>query len=164
MTAVIRKATPDDARQIAQVMNAVIAEGKYTIFDKPFSEEEERNFISSLGDRSALFVAEVEGEIAGVQSMDVFSDFAASVRHVATMGTWLRADFRGRGIGRLLAVESFGFARSNGYSKVVIQVLADNEHALRFYRSLEFRDIGIARQHVRLAGKLHDEIYLEKLL
>jgi phosphinothricin acetyltransferase len=72
--------------------------------------------------------------------------------------------FRGHGIGRLLSEESFRFARANGYTKVVIQVLADNDRALRFYRGLGFRDVGIARQHVRLAGKFHDEVYLEKML
>ena len=49
MEIVIRKATVNDAPQVADVMNSVIAEGKYTIFDRPFSEEEERKFISSLG-------------------------------------------------------------------------------------------------------------------
>jgi RimJ/RimL family protein N-acetyltransferase len=164
MKIVVRKATVDDAREIADVLNFVIAEGKYTILDRPFSEEEERGFISSLGSRSALYVAEIDGEIKGVQSIDLFSGFADSVRHVATMGTWLHRDFRGRGVGRALAEESFRFARSNGYGKVVIQVLAGNERALGFYRGLGFRDIGIARQHVRLAGKFHDEVYLEKLL
>jgi L-amino acid N-acyltransferase YncA len=162
MKVTIRKATVDDAREIADVINSVIAEGKYTIFDRPFSEEEERDFISSLGNRSALHVAELDGKIAGVQSLDLFSGFANSVSHVATMGTWLRADSRGGGIGKLLAEESFQFARNNGYRKVVIQVLADNERALQFYRSLGFRDIGVAREHVKLGGTFHDEVYLEK--
>ena len=142
----------------------MIAEGKYTLFDKPFSEEDERRFISSLGSRRTLFVAETDGKIVGVQSVDLFSDLADSVRHVATIGTWLRSDFRGRGIGRHMAQESFRFARENGYRKVVIQVLADNEAALRFYGSLGFRVIGTAKHHVRLSGTFHDEVYLEKLL
>jgi len=60
--------------------------------------------------------------------------------------------------------KSFCFAKDNGYQKIVIQVLADNERALDFYRSLGFYDIGIAKQHVRLADGFHDEIYMEKLL
>ena len=160
----VRKATSDDAIKIIQVMNSVIEEGKHPSFATPLSGEQESRFIASLGERSALYVAEIGGEIAGVQSIEVLADFAASVRHVATMGTWLHMNFRGRGIGRLLAEESFAFARSHDYGKVVIQVLADNEPALRFYRSLGFRDIGIARQHVLLAGNYHDEFYLEKLL
>ena len=63
MNITIRKATVNDAREVVDVINAVIAEGKHTIFDKPFSEEEERSFIASLGNRSALYVAESEGEI-----------------------------------------------------------------------------------------------------
>ncbi len=161
---VIRRATVNDAGPVADVINAVISEGKYTLFDRPFSEEEERAFISSLSDRSAMYAAEINGKIVGVQSINLFSGLSESVRHVATIGTWLRSDFRGRGIGRLLAEESFKFALSKGYTKVVIQVLADNETALRFYRGLGFQNIGIARQHVRLRGKFHDEMYLEKLL
>src|SRR5262245_9575606 len=121
MNVTIRPATVNDAREIADVINSVIAEGKYTLFDKPFSEEDERRFISSLGSRRTLFVAETDGKIVGVQSVDLFSDLADSVRHVATIGTWLRSDFRGRGIGRHMAQESFRFARENGYQKVVIQ-------------------------------------------
>ena len=164
MNMLVRKATVNDARQVADVMNSVIAEGKYTMFDRLFSEEEERNFISSLGIRSALHVAEIDGEITGVQSIDLLTDLAASVQHVATMGTWLRLGCRGLGIGRSLAEESFCFARSHDYRKILIQVLADNHRALRFYRSLGFCDIGIARQHVRLAGVFYDEVYLEKPL
>ena len=164
MDALVRKANVDDAEQVAAVLNAVIAEGTLTLFDRPFSVDEERNFISSLGARSVLYVAEMDGAITGVQSLDLFSNLAHSTSHVATMGTWLRGDVRGRGIGRLLATESFRFAKSNGYTKIVIHVLADNERALRFYRGLGFGDIGVARKHVRLAGRFHDEIYLEKLL
>jgi Sortase and related acyltransferases len=162
--ALVRKATVDDAAQVAAVLNAVIAEGMLTLFDRPFSTEDEMNFISSLDTRSALYVAEIDREIAGVQSIDLFSSLAGSTSHVATMGTWLRGDVRGRGIGRLLATESFIFAKSNGYTKIVIQVLADNERALRFYRGLGFSNIGVARKHVRLADRFHDEVYLEKLL
>ena len=159
---VIRQATVNDAKQVADVMNSVITEGKYTAFGKPFSEEEERDFIFSLGSRSALYIAEIDDKIAGVQSIGLFSAFADSVSHVATMGTWLRSDFRGRGIGRSLAEKSFGFARSHGYRKIMIHVLAQNERALRFYRSLGFRWIGIAKEHVKLADMFHDEVYLEK--
>jgi RimJ/RimL family protein N-acetyltransferase len=164
MEALIRQATVNDARQIAAVMNSVIAEGGYTLFDRPFSETEERKFILSLGSRSALHVAVLGVGIVGVQSVDLFSTVARSLQHVATIGTWLRQDFRGRGIGRLLARESFNFAQGQGYRKIVIQVLACNERALVFYGRLGFSEIGIAKQHVQLAGTFHDEIYMEKLL
>jgi L-amino acid N-acyltransferase len=160
----IRRATVEDAGPVAAVLNEVISEGSLTIFDRPFSADEERRFISTLGPRSVLHVAVVDGAILGVQSVDRFSDVWPSVSHVATMGTWLRRDARGRGMGRLLAGASIPFALANGYTKIVVQVLATNDRALAFYRRLGFTDIGVARKHVLLSDVFHDEIYLEMLL
>ncbi len=158
----IRRATPEDAAAVAAVMNAVIAEGGLTLFDRPFSVDDERRFIESLSPRSALHVAEIDGTIAGVQVIDLYSTASASLAHVATMGTWLRADARGRGLGRALAERSFAFAIEQGYSKIFITVLAGYARAGVFYASLGFETIGIARAHVRLNGVLHDEVLMEK--
>ena len=158
----IRRATVEDAASIAAVLNAVIAEGDLTAFEAPFSADEERHFILTLGSRSVLHVADEKGDILGVQSVDQLSATIPSMSHVATIGTWLRADARGRSIGRMLFEQSVAFASSSGFTKIVIQVLAGNARALRFYRRLGFRDIGVARKHVRLAGVFHDEIYLER--
>jgi RimJ/RimL family protein N-acetyltransferase len=46
----------------------------------------------------------------------------------------------------------------------VVQILAGNERALRFYRGLGFVDIGVARRHVTLMGRLHDVVFLETFL
>ena len=80
------------------------------------------------------------------------------------MGTWLRADARGRGLGRALAERSFAFASEHGYLKIVITVLASNTRARRFYAALGFREIGVAREHVQLGGELLDEVFMEKSL
>jgi len=160
----IRTATADDAAAVAAVMNTVIAEGGLTLFDRPFSVDAERRFIESLGARSALHVAEIDGAIAGVQSIDLYSSVAASLAHVATMGTWLRSEARGRGLGRALAERSFAFAIAHRYSKIVITVLAGNTTARAFYAALGFEVIGIARAHVKLKGELHDEVLMEKRL
>ena len=52
---------PDDAAAVASVLNSVILEGEHTALTTPFTEAEERAFIEELCDRSALFVAEVDG-------------------------------------------------------------------------------------------------------
>jgi ribosomal protein S18 acetylase RimI-like enzyme len=160
----IRRATVADAPGVAAVLNAVIAEGGCTLFDKPFSDAEEEAFIASLGDRAALHVAVAHESIVGVQCVDRFATYADSVRHIAHIGTWLLPACRGQGIGKRLWSESFAFARQCGYRKALISVLAHNDRALRFYRSLGFTDIGVARDHVQLNGTFHDEIFLERPL
>ena len=160
----VRRATVADAPQVAAVLNAVIAEGRYTLFDKPFSDAEEKAFIATLGDRSVLHVAQANESIVGVQCVDRFATYAESVSHIAHIGTWLVPECRGRGIGKRLWAESLIFARRCSYRKALISVLAHNEQALRFYRSLGFTDIGIAREHVKLNGTFYDEIFLERAL
>ena len=157
----IRRATPDDAEAASGVLNAVIAERRYTIFDRPFSVDEERQFIRSLGERQALFLAEVDGAAVGLQSVDLLVSFAPSMRHVGTIGTWLRPEARGRGLARRMSRSSIEFARQVGYEKFVIQVLASNSRARRFYEGLGFAEIGVARRHVRLGDEWHDEVFME---
>ena len=110
----------------------MIAEGHLTVFDQPFSADEERAFILALGSRSMLHLAELDGQCAGVQSVDLFSPWIPALSHVATMGTWLAPEARGRGVGRALFKESLSFAPSHDYTKIVVQVLALNGRALRF--------------------------------
>ena len=166
MKPVIRKAIPDDAQAVASVINSVILEGKYTALTNPFTEEEERAFIGGLGTRSALFVAEVDDEIVGIQIIepDALAQYTDSMQHVATIGTWIQANFRGRKIGQLLAEASFRFAYAKNFRKIAIQVIADNTGALRFYGNLGFEKIGIAKKHVKLEGRFCDVFYLEKFL
>ena len=163
---VVRKAIPDDAEAVVSVLNAVILEEEHTALNRPFTVEEERAFIEGLCDRSALFVAEMDGGIAGIQSIepDASARYTDSMQHLATVGTWVRAGFRGRRIGRLLAEASFAFAQAQDYKKIAIQVLADNQRALRFYGGLGFERIGVAKRHVRLKGRFRDVLYLEKFL
>lgn len=166
MEPVIRKAIPDDAKAVASVINSVILEGKYTALTNPFTVEEERAFIIGLCDRSALFVAEVGGEIVGIQVIepDALAHFTDSMQHVATIGTWIHADFRGQRIGQLLAEASFRFGKAKEFKKIAIQVIADNTRALRFYGNLGFQKIGTAKKHVKLESSFRDVFYLEKFL
>ncbi len=166
MDTTIRQATLQDAAAAANVMNAVIRERKYTALTNPFTVEEEHAFISGLGPRSAMFVAEFKQQLVGVQVIepDGLAQYTDSMKHVATVGTWIHPNFRGYKIGGLLAEAVFVFARENGYKKIAIQVLANNARALRFYRNLGFEDIGIAKKHVQLDRCFHDVFYLEKFI
>ncbi len=166
MEVTIRKAVPDDAKPVAAVLNSVILEARYTALTNTFTDEEEYAFIKGLCRRSAMFVAEVDNEIVGIQVIepDGLGCYTDSMRHVATMGTWIAANFRGYKIGRALAEASFRFAKARGFEKIAIQVLAENTRALRFYGNLGFEKIGVAQKHVRFADRYCDVFYLEKFL
>jgi len=160
----IRPATLDDAGGVLEVLNSVVQERKYSSFDRILTVEEERQFISSLGERSGLFVAELDGRIVGFQTIEPFAAYTPSMDHVGIMGTFVHADFRGQGIGHQLAEASFKFAQEKGYEKAVIYVRASNKAAQAFYWKLGFVPKGMLEKQVKIDGEYDGEVFMEMFL
>ncbi|MHC4955722.1 MAG: GNAT family N-acetyltransferase [Planctomycetota bacterium] len=157
----VRRAHNDDAAAVARVLNGVVAERRFTAMDVPVSADWVAEWITGLGPRSAMFVAEIGGEIVGFQTLAPFNPYVPSMRHVGDAGTQVAAEHRGQGVGRSLWEATRRFALVNGYEKVLIYVRRGNETALRFYRGLGFRDIGVAERQVKIDGAYEDELFLE---
>ena len=161
----IRAATPADAAGVAAVLNAVIAGGRHSLLDTPFTEAQERAFIQGLPARAFLHVAEAGGGIVGAQTVEPWSTEAThGFDHVATMGTWVEAAWRRRGVGRRLSDASFAAARALGFEKVFTDVRADNADSLAFHLSLGFTVVGAARAQARVAGRDLDVVFIERFL
>ncbi len=160
----VRRATPDDAEAISSVWAVVCAERVYTAVDRPFTPQQEREYIASLSDREAIFLAEAEGQIVGFQSLDLWASYSESFAHVGVVGTIILPGWRGKGIGRMLARHTFDFARAHGYEKLVIYVRAGNTTAQTFYRSLGFVPKGVLARQVKIDGQYEDEVFMELFL
>lgn len=162
---VIRRATADDAAGIAAVLNEVIAGGRHSLLDIPFSAEAEREYIKSLPARAFIHVAEADGRIVASQTVDPWSGIVThEFDHVATMGTWVAEGWRRRGLGRRLAEVSFAAARAEGYEKVFTEVRADNPESLAYHFSLGFTVAGTASRLARLRGRYLDVVFIELFL
>ncbi len=157
----VRREDLQDAAGVAAVLNAVIAEGRFTALAGHWTPEAEQAFLNNLGPRSQVFVAEVAGRIVGFQVIEPFVSYTPTMDHVAHFGTYVHASFRGRGIGRRLAEATLRFAREHGYEKSVVYVLADNELGLAFYHSLGFQEKGVLARQTKIDGLYHDEIFME---
>ena len=157
----VRRDDLQDAASVADVLNCVIAEGRYTALTGHWTPEAEQAFLQGLGPRSEVLVAEVAGRIAGFQVIEPFVTYTSTMDHVAHMGTYVRAEFRGRGVGRRLAECTLAFARAHGYEKAVIYVMADNELGLAYYRGLGFEERGVLHRQVKIDSVYHDEVLME---
>jgi L-amino acid N-acyltransferase YncA len=164
MPVVIRRATVDDATAISSIWEAVCAERIHTAVNRAFSPQQEREYIASLSDREGLFVAEKDGEVVGLQSLDRWAKYTDSFDHVGVAGTFLLPESRGRGIGRRLAAHTFDFARAKGYEKIVVYVRAGNAAARAFYARLGFNAKGTLERQVKIDGHHEDEILMELFL
>lgn len=164
MQITIRRATPDDAEAISAVWEAVCAERIYTAVNRPFTPQQERDFIASLSDREGTFLAEVDGHVAGFQSLDLWAKYTDSFDHVGVMGSIVSPQWRRKGIGQRLAEHTLAFARANGYEKIIIYVRAGNTGAQAFYRNLGFVPKGILARQVKIDGQYEDEVFMELFL
>ena len=90
--------------------------------------------------RGALFLARVDGEIAGCCALRPLD--TADYPNAAEMKRlYVRKAFRGFGLGRQLAEATLDAARQAGYDCVLLDTLDDMEAARALYGDLGFEDI-----------------------
>jgi L-amino acid N-acyltransferase YncA len=166
MELIVRDARPEDAAAIITIFNPIITSGLYTVFDRPFSEEDERRYISELPARGIFHVAvrRTDGMIVGFQSMEPFATYTRAFDHVGVLGTYVDSACRRNGVARSLFAETFAAARRKGYEKLFTYIRQDNPEALATYRAHGFRLVGIAERHAKIRERYLDEVIVEKLL
>ncbi len=164
MEFLIRKASVEDAEKIASIWSIICSERTYSAVNKPFTPEQEKEYISNLSDREGIFVAEYKSQIIGFQSLDIWMDYIDSFDHVGTIGTFIHPNWRKKQIGKKLATFMFNFARNNSYEKLVIYVRARNKIAIDFYKDLGFVEKGVLTKQVKIDNVYEDEIFMEKFL
>ena len=112
------------------------------------------------GDR--LLVIEVDGQVVG--GIQYGEEIDPDYRH-AGIDIFLATAAHGQGLGaeaiRLLA----GYLiRERGHHRLVIDPAADNERAIRCYRAVGFRPVGIMRRYERGGdGTWHDGLLMDLL-
>jgi putative acetyltransferase len=94
---------------------------------------------------AAVFVAEVDGEIAG--RMSLARDQNPASHHVADLGLMVDARFRRRGVGRALLEAAVEWAPGHGIAKLELHVFPWNEAAIALYESFGFEREGLRRSH-----------------
>lgn len=127
-----RRARADDAAAVADVIRNVVEGPNPVVFDRPWSEAEVLAWLSRLGESGALWVAEEDGGVIGFGALD----FNTRQPETATLGVWLRSQWRRRGIGTILAEHLLAHAREQGFRRIVGGLPENNEAALSFLSAI----------------------------
>lgn len=109
-----------------------------------------------------VFVIEVDGEVVG--SVQYAEEPAPDYRH-ASLDVFLHSAWHGKGLGadavRTLSRHLF---HDRGHHRLTIDPSVDNEKAIRTYRRVGFREVGVMRQYERTPdGRWQDCLLMELL-
>lgn len=141
MTLIVRRVSRDDAAELAELINAIIAIGGTTAYEEPFDEAAIDAAYISLRELVSCFVAEAGGKIVGFQGlMRSFDADDPLPDGWATIGTFARVGQTQGGIGRALFEKTLAAAREAGINVIDATIRADNTGGLAFYTRLGFAD------------------------
>ena len=140
-TRTLRPVTADDAAELADLLNAVIAAGGTTALEEPFSPEALDAAYLTGPNVHCCFVAEDEdGTLLGFQTLGRYPGLPDDVGDIATFA---RVNATQRGIGSALFAATQARAAELGLSAINATIRADNTGGITFYARQGFVDHGV---------------------
>ena len=134
-----------------------VPESERTFFKEPVLDRPtvERWLVSDRGRRG---IAVEDGRVAGYVAVIPLPGWSD---HVGELRLVVDPEHRGRGLGRDLARWALLQAIECGLTKLVVEVVADQEGAVTMFQALGFQAEGLLRDHVRdRDGDLRDLVLL----
>jgi L-amino acid N-acyltransferase YncA len=109
--------------------------------------------------RLKVVVAEVGGKLVGFGSLSRSEPFWT--RHLGEIQIMIAPEYRGRGLGHLLANEIFAVAEERGLQKIVARMAADQKGAVQVFESIGFSAEALLADYVMdREGQTHDLIVM----
>lgn len=155
MKATIKNATIDDLQKV-QELNLKLFEKEYEEYDPllnlkwTFGKEGTKYYKDRiLKDDGCVLIAIVENEIVGylcggIKKAEAYRNLPI----VAELENMLVLEkFRSKGIGRQLFDEFIKWCKAKKVGKVRVEVSAQNERAIKFYRANNFKDYTLVLEH-----------------
>ncbi len=160
----IRTPQLPDAQSIMDVIAAADTETRFLArepgeFSVTLAQEEAFLEAANREPDMAWFVAEYQGRVVGQASVSLVRK-SLRYRHRAQVALVLLKAFWGMGIGGKMMQRCIDWCREKNVAQLELSVIADNDRALKLYRSFGFRTVGTIPKALRYA----DGTYADELL
>jgi L-phenylalanine/L-methionine N-acetyltransferase len=118
-------------------------------------------FLRNIGNDDHILVAETDGKVIGMIGLHLFK--RARQRHMASLGMMVRTEYQGKGIGKKLMENILDLADNwLMLVRIELDVIEDNERAIRLYRSFGFEVEGKKKYSVIKDGKYADLLMMAR--
>jgi phosphinothricin acetyltransferase len=159
----IRRAELPDLQAITEIYNEAILTTTATFDTEPKSSPERLKWFESHDERHPILVGELDGRVVGWSSLSTWSERHA-YDDTAETSFYVKAQYRGQGIGRRLKQETIEEARRLGFHTLIARVTEGNPESLHLNESLGFVRVGTLKEVGRKFGRLLDVHILQKIL
>lgn len=162
----IRCVVPDDAEELAKVMNDVENSGfmKYDPDERMFNKEKALGLIEKIhkNKKSEIFVAVEDNKLLGYLILQ--GETANRAKHKAYVVIGVHNSYRGKNIGTSLFTHAHKWAAQSGIYRLHLTVMTMNKPAIKLYKKIGYKIEGVSKHSLMVDGKWVDEYYMAKLL
>ena len=154
----LRPVTADDAPRLTEILTHPEVARWWGRFDRDRVQRE----LVDPDDGTVTFAIQADGQVIGL--IQYWEEPDPDYRHAA-LDIFLHPDWHGRGLGadaiRTLARHLF---QDRGHHRLTIDPAAANQRAIRAYRRVGFRPVGMLRRYERGPdGRWHDGLLMDLL-
>ena len=157
----IRKITEQDFDFIYELYMHPEVNG-YLLYE-PMPAHEFKDIFKDLLNKSIVYIFEDNGTATGMFKL---VPLTYRMSHVAYLGGLaIHPSFSGKGLGLMMIKEILAHAREQGFLRVELSVLPNNEKAIRLYEKAGFEKEGVLRKysHFKKENIFLDEIIMSWL-
>jgi L-amino acid N-acyltransferase len=160
----IEPACRDDLPQILAIYNEVIRNSTAVYQEEDFTPARGAAWFDAKAGQAFPLV--VTRDASGVTGFGTFGDFRAwpCYRHSVEHSVHVRADCRGRGIGRVLVQDLMTRAADMGKHVMIAGIDADNAVSIGLHRSLGFNSVGHFHEVGFKFGRWLDLVFMQRIL
>lgn len=164
----LRNPREEDARMLINYLKVICGETRYLVKEPEeitMTLEEEEAFIRKQNDseNSLILLGFLNGRYVG--NCSLMGNGPLRYRHRVSMGIALYQEFTGLGIGRAMIGALLKIAGEKGFEQVELEVVKDNERAIRLYREMGFEICGTFPNNMKYKdGSYADAYYMVRRL
>jgi L-amino acid N-acyltransferase YncA len=156
----IRPATEADLPAINRIYNYEILNGVAAWEEEPWSMERRRQWFIDHDETMPVFVAEVDGEVAGMSYLSIYRP-RIGYRHTRENTVYVDQAFHRRGIGSLLLGRVIEAAAELNMRVLMAVIEASNEASIELHARLGYQRVGTAHRIGFKFGRWLDSTYME---
>ena len=160
----IRKANEPDLEHITAIYNDAILTTTATFDTEIKTLENRKQWFAERDKNFPVLVAELNKIVVGYAALNKWSERKA-YNITAENSLYVQADFRAKGIGKLLLSEIVNLAhKETNLHSLIARISEGNEQSIYIHTLTNFEIIGVMRQAGSKFGKLHDVTFMQRML